>query len=213
MAIQDVLRWHDGAGWLVLSGGNDALSDIRAMALSRAKSDGGVAYIGLHEDDNEDIIEDMADLGAPTGYLVNIRTEDDDTIKSRIQDASLIVIPDEYDPEIMYSALVGSAFDTLRQAYEDGKVILVEGQQIALFGKLFMLDDETTKDAFDVVENTLILSDVIQLGESELAIEILEAQLVTVALGIGVGSALVLGQNKQLEIWGEGQVSIALGRT
>lgn len=211
MAMQDILRWQDGAGWLILSGGNDSLSEIRAMALSRAKSNGSVAYIGLHEDDNEDIIDDMADLGAPTGYLVNIRTEDDDTIKQRIEDASLIVISDEYDPEIMYSALVGIAIDTLREAYENGKVILVEGRQIGLFGKLFLINDDTPKDAFNFVENTLILADVVSLGDSALAIELLEARLATIALGVGVGSALVLGQGRQVETWGKQQVSIALG--
>lgn len=211
MAIEDVLRWVNGEGWLVLSGRNDILSEVRAMALSRANAEGGVAYIGLDDDDNEDLIEDMAELGAPTGYLVNIVAEDDETIRQRLEDASLIVIPDGYEPEIMYSSLTGVAIEAIRGAYKQGVVVLVEGEQISLFGKYFKLHDGTTKEGYDFVENSLLLANVVSLADSDVAIAMLESRLVTVALGIGIGSALVLGPNNIVETWGKRQVSIALG--
>ena len=211
MSVNDVLKWIDGHGWLILSGGNDSLSEIRAMALSRASSDGSVVYIGLDEDDGEDILDDMSELGAPTGYLVNSMTEDDNTIKERIADASLIVIPDEYNPRQLKSALMGAGIDAIREAYESGTTILVEGRVTTLFGKVYSPQNAEMLEGFSFVEDTLLLNGVESLAESETAVTTLASALVKVAIGIGVGSALVLGGANMVETWGKKQVSIALG--
>ena len=211
MSVSDVLKWIDGSGWLILSGGNDRLSEIRAMALSRANADGSVVYIGLDEDDGEDVLDDMSELGAPTGYLVNIMTEDDNTIKARIAEASLIVIPDEYDPKQLKSALAGAGIEAIRTAYERGAVILAEGGAMTLFGKLFSDQNQDLLEGFSLVDDTLLISGVETISESKIAVSALASEVVKFALGIGIGSALVLGATDTVETWGKKHVSIALG--
>jgi len=211
MSVSDVLKWADGRGWLILSGGNDSLSEIRAMALGRTNVDGSIVYIGLDEDDGEDVLDDMSELGAPTGYLVNIMTEDDNTIKERIAESSLIVIPDEYHPKQLKSALAGAGIGAIRSAYERGAVILAEGGAMTLFGKLFSDQNENLLAGFGFVEDTLLISGVETLAESDIAVSALNSSAINFALGIGVGSALVLGSTNIVETWGKKQVSIALG--
>src|SRR5574338_120647 len=99
MAQNNVLRWQDGRGWLILSGGGQAASDVRAEALGRAAADGGVAYITLggRTESGEKALADMEDLGAPSGYLVDVLTEDDDTVNTKLSEAGIVVIEGDVD--------------------------------------------------------------------------------------------------------------------
>ena len=114
-----VLTWRSGNGWLVLSGGPDSLSEIRAQALTRMTLVGGAAYISL-DDDDDDVLEDLGELGGPTGYLVNVLLEDDDTIRARLKEAGLVLLPDNVDPEVLRSALMGAAVEAILDAFERG---------------------------------------------------------------------------------------------
>src|SRR5690606_13987307 len=92
MARNNVLRWQDGRGWLILSGGGADASDVRAQAIGRVSADGGVAYVSLSGAQAEKALADMEDLGAPSGYLVDVLTEDDETIQAKLSEAGLVVI-------------------------------------------------------------------------------------------------------------------------
>ena len=99
MAHNNVLRWRDGRGWLVLSGWAEAGSEVRAQAIGRTAADGGVAYVSLGNDTNvaEAALLDMEDLGAASGYLVDVLSEDDETIRTKLAEASMIVIESDAD--------------------------------------------------------------------------------------------------------------------
>jgi hypothetical protein len=212
MSISEVLSWPDGQGWLVLSGGPHALGDVRALALSRVSLlDGEVVYVGLHADSGEELIDDLTDLGAPTGYLVNVLTEDDETIQTSLSGATLIVIPGETDAPTLRSALMGAALEGMRTALEHGAVILAEGPAAAIFGRLIALETGELLDGFDWLQQALVLPGVSSLADSEQALEALATQAVEVAVGIGVGSALALGPGGQVETWGERAVTVVLG--
>lgn len=206
-----ILRWYAGQGWLVLSGGADPLSEIRAQALGRISADGGIAYLGLDDDDYDDLIEDMGELGAPTGYLVNIMTEDDETIRQRLQDAAMIFIPDHYRPEALLPALPGAAADGLKSAYERGAIILAEGSSVALLGSKVRVETGEAVNGLGYLEDTFIVSAVESIAESESARMMLSAHVANVAIGVGIGSALVLGPDDHIETWGKSVVTIALG--
>lgn len=209
-ADNQVLSWPDGTGWLALSGGRDALGDIRAQALSRIFIDGQVVYVGLDNDDYDDLLEDMGDLGAPAGYLVNILTEDDATIYDALSKAAMIVIPEHDDMDMMRSALKGAAVDGIRAAYEQHAVILAEGRGAALFGAKLLSDADEVVDGLDWVKETVIVPSIVSVAQSKTARDLLATHLVNVAVGLGIGSALVLGPNGLIETWGQ-QVTIALG--
>ena len=52
-------------------------------------------------------LADFEDLGAPTGYLVNIMIEDDDTIRRSLRDVGLVVLDAAADPRRLVDALRG----------------------------------------------------------------------------------------------------------
>lgn len=213
MSVDQVLNWIPGAGWLVLSGGRTTLSEIRANVLSRAKPDGGVAYIGLSVDDAEDVMDDMAELGAPTGYLVNVMTEDDETITDQITDASIIVISGDYDPQTLLSGLFGAAAKAIQSAYEGGTIVLAEGGAVSTFGQVLPFYPGRLGDGLKWVTDAVIIPGVTSVNQSTEARAALETHTAKIAIGIAEGSALVLGPGGQVETWGGKQVTVGLGGT
>ena len=211
MSKNQILSWVDGTGWLVLSGGPVSLGTVRAAALSRITVEGSIAYIGLSENDNEELIEDMGELGAPTGYLVNVMAEDDETVRQQLTYAALIVVPGDFDLVTLHGGLLGAAMEGLAAAYKRGSVILVEGCATMLFGKVVQTESGQQFEGLNWVRNALIVPAITSISESPQARDLLASKQAGIAIGIGVGSALVLGPDAAIELWGQKQVTIALG--
>lgn len=213
MTHKNVLRWMDGRGWLVFSGGQ-SVTTIRAQVIERLATDGAVAYITLGDESGlgEHALTDMADLGAPSGYLVNILAEDDETIQSRLADAGMVVIEDSSDVMQMRSALMGAALDGIQVAFENGAIILAEASSAALFGSWLVDSTGNTLTGLEWLEGALIVPGVNAISESPSAKHLLRVQPDAIAVGIGGQSALALGPDGEVELWGERQVSVALGR-
>ncbi|MFW5748872.1 MAG: hypothetical protein ACOCYT_04580 [Chloroflexota bacterium] len=203
------LEWVEGAGWLIFSGGADALGEIRAQALGRMKSDGGVAYIGLGADSADDLIEDMGELGAPTGFLIDVLSEDDDTIREQMREAALIVIPSEVGVEQLKDVLTGPPLESIGMAYRRGAVVLVEGEAVSLFGGIFVVENKGIS-GFDWVRGAYLLPGVTSIAQSPIARELLNAEAARLAVGIGDESALALGPGGAVEVLGTGQVTLVL---
>lgn len=211
-AINDLLRWPDGLGWLVLSGGDDTGSELRARALRLiALNDGAIAYIGISESSADATLDDLEDLGAPTGYLVNVMMEDDDTLHNQLESAGMVMIDADEPTEALRSSLVGAADDAIRAAHLRGAVVLAEGANAALFGARLAAGDRLKK-GLDWLANALILPGVVSLAESPVAQQALSEDDGAIVVGIGAGSALALGPGGLIETWGARQVTIALGR-
>src|SRR5260370_3100809 len=100
MPRANMIRWRDGAGWLVLSGGGDIESaetgEIEAEALARVAAGDPMAYIWAAGDVEtaDKHLEALLDLGAPTGYLVDVLTEDDETVRGQLPVPGLTVLRD-----------------------------------------------------------------------------------------------------------------------
>jgi len=206
MASNNVLRWKDGRGWLVLSG--SASSDVRAQALGRSAADGAVAYIS-----GEQAMADMEDLGAPSGYLVDILAEDDATLEDRIGDAGMVVVDGTMPAGQLRSGLVGAAANGIETAFSNGAVILAEGQGAAMFGAWVAVESEEIARGLDWLDSSLIVPGSTSLAESPPAREILDTEPAAIVIGVGAGSALALGPDGEVETWGDKQVAIALGRS
>lgn len=214
MARNNVLRWLDGRGWLVLSGGYVSGSEIRATALGRAAADGGVAYLNLGGEvgSGEHALSDMDDLGAPPGYIVDVLTEDDETIQTKLADAGIIVVEAGANLTDVRSAVLGATSRGMQTAYQNGAVVLVEGLSIGVFGEWVMLESGTLASGLKWLENGVLLPGITAVSESEIGKTVLNRQPSAIALGIGIGSALALGPDGEVETWGGKQVTIALGR-
>jgi hypothetical protein len=214
MARNNVLRWMDGRGWLVLAGGGDNLSDIRANALSRAAADGGIAYVtlGSQSVEAENVLADMEDLGAPSGYFVDILSEDDQTVQAKLADAGIIVVDGSASLDDLRSSLIGAANDGIQVAFQNGAVVLAEGRAAVIFGAWILLELGELTSGLEWLENSLIVPGITSVSESSAVQEVLLLQPGAIAVGIGEGSALALGPDGEVETWGERQVTIALGK-
>src|SRR5579859_3473847 len=117
MPQANVIRWRNGTGWIVLSGGEDSSSadttEIEAEALARVAPGATVAYIWAAGDveDADEHLSALEELGAPTGYLVDVQTEDDDTLRRQLSETGLIVLGDGPNASQLRSALLGAALE------------------------------------------------------------------------------------------------------
>lgn len=207
------LRYLAGRGWLIFSGGDDAGSEIRAHALTRAKTYGVTAYISLADDGGDSLMDDLEDLGARTGYFIDPAYDDPEDIEERLSTASMIVIQPGSSIDELYEALQGAAESGIRQAYERGAVILFEGLAGNLFGRWIISDEGDLVDGFDWVKDAFIEPESGGIEDSRAVQAVLEEFEDVIAINIAVGSALVLGAEGRIEIWGDPpQVTISLGR-
>ena len=213
MQRTNVIRWRDGAGWLVLSGGELESADsteIEAEALARVPAGDPLAYIWA-AGDVESADQHLAmfeDLGAPTGFLVDVLTEDDDTLHRQLADSGLIVIGDGPNLKDLRSGLLGAALEGISEAYERGAVVLGVGQGAAVLGSIL---PET--QGLGWVEGAAIMPSYENEDEAARLRELLIQHPDAYGLGIGTGSALALGPNGEIAAWGNGQVTVTLGRS
>jgi hypothetical protein len=211
MPAKGLLNWLDGNGWLVMSGGDTPGSPLRAQALTRIHADGVVIYISLADDEGEALQEDMEDLGAPVGYIVNIEDEEPESLMKHLKEASLIVIESGENIDSLYWLLKDAAVEGLRTAYERGAMILIEGLAVNLFGRWIMSDGGEILPGLDWLQSAFIEPGVTGAGESRAVQAVFAEFPEAIAVEIGEGSALCLGGNDSLETWGEKQVTISLG--
>lgn len=203
MYTGDFFHWPDGAGWIILSGGNSAASIVRADALIRS-GPGPIAYISTDGDIDaaQRALEDMASLGAPSGYLVNAAIDEPDAIRELLTEAGIIVLDQELSPYEVVEQLRGFLNQVLITAYENGAMILAEAASCSAFGSWLIEDDELLP-ALCWLDDALITT-----GEAQ---SIDRASLTSLQLHIPAESALALGPAGQLELWGNQDIQITLG--
>lgn len=211
MPTRSVFHWPDGRGWIVLSGGVDPGGDIRAFAIGRAAADGGVAVVttGGGGESAERVLDDVEDLGAPSGYLVDVSSEDDATVTAKLADAGMILIEAGESAAEIKSALMGAAAEGIQTAFENGAVILAEGVSAQALGGWIVKDDGQLAAGLEWLDGLIApgVTSAAQWGH-----DLLLEQPLAYVVGIGAGSALALGPDGQVETWGKGEVSVALGR-
>jgi hypothetical protein len=211
MPSRGLLNWQEGSGWLVFSGGDTAGSPLRAQVLTRAMADGPVIYLSLADDEGEALQEDLEDLGATVGYILNLEDEEPESILKELQQASLIVIEAGDSVNRLYRLLRGAAIEGLQAAYERGAGILVEGLAVNLFGKWVMSDSGEILDGLDWLQNAFIEPGVTGADESRAVQAVFAEFPEAIAVEIGEGSALYLSASGEIETWGNNQVTISLG--
>lgn len=207
------LQYITGKGWLIFSGGNSASSPIRAQAITRAKSYGITAYISKADDEGDSLLDDMVDLGARSGYFIDLEYDEAEEMIEQLKTASLIVIEVGSSLDALYYALRGAALEGIKQAYERGGVVLIEGLAVNLFGRWVMSNEGDILDGFNWVLNTFIEPESTGIDDSRAVQTIMQQIEDAIAINIASGSALVVGGEGQVEIWGEEKnVTISLGR-
>jgi hypothetical protein len=212
MPQANVIRWRDGTGWLVLSGGttgDDADGDIEAETLARVEVGRPVAYIWAAGDveSADKHLEALDELGAPTGYLVDVLTEDDDTLRKQLEIAGLVVLGNGPNTKELRSGLFGAAIEGIGTAFDRGAVIMGIGQGATVLGSI--LGEQT---GLGWVEGAIIAPEYNDENEQARLRDLLQKHPDAYGLGIAAGSALALGPNGEVEALGDGKVTVTLGR-
>ena len=211
MPDQAPFSWIDSPGWIVLSGPSDPLSDIRAQALSRFNAGGVVAYISLADDLGDALMDDMAELGAPTGYLVDLEEQDNNETYDRLIHAGIIVVDAAEQADRLLRLMRQTAVHALKDALSHGALILFEGAAASLAGERFLAANGEVRSGLKFLSNVLVVpnqSSIASYTDSHKARLTLPE---TVFIGLPRGAALVLGPDGQIETWGDGDVTISLG--
>ena len=211
MSAAAPFSWLDTQGWLILSGRRDSLSEIRARALSRYLGGGAMAYVSLRGDLGDALMDDMAELGAPSGYLVDLEEADNNEIYERLSGAGMIVIEADCRAAQLKGLMSQTATSAMKAALERGALILFEGAAAAIVGERALSADGEIIAGINFVHKTLILPSGKDGAESE-KLRSIHHRLPGVSLiHLECGAALALGPARQLETWGDGEVRISLG--
>ena len=204
------LKWLPTNGWIVLSGRADALSEIRARALSRHNASGAIAYISLADDLGDELMDDMAELGAASGYLVDLEEQDNNEIYERLSGAAMIVVDAAEQGDRLIRLLRRTAIHALKEALNRGALLFFEGAAAATAGEFILTAEDRIASGLNFVQNALVATDMGRRAGDD-ALRAARRELPdAVFLGLAAGSALVLGPEGQVETWGEGQVAISL---
>jgi cyanophycinase-like exopeptidase len=212
----NIFKWLAGRGWLVLAGGGpwetpDALN-IQASLLSHTHSQGPLAYVWAASDvDTADRhMEALRELGARTGYLVDIMTETDDELFRQISEAGVIILGDGPRSEDLHDALIGVALRGIQEAFNRGATIYAVGSSAAMLGSFYLHDDEALA-GFGWLSGAIVLP-----GYTSEQADLMRAQVAarpeSYGLGLGEGAALALGPRGEVEVWGNEAITVALGQ-
>ena len=213
MPARAAISWLEARGWLVLAGSVRGSESVRARALAVAAADGGVAVLACAGENEavELLLNDFEDLGAQSGYIVDAFVEDDETLCSRLAEAGIVVVGAESDAGFVQDALTGAISEGIRMAWKQGALVLLEGPAAMSAGNWVLQEAESCDSGLGWLPGAFILPGVTDVGSSPVASALLAEAPAAIALGIGPQSALALGPDGELEIWGAQQVSIALG--
>lgn len=205
----NLFSWREGAGTLVLAGAPS--DDVRATVLMRNVADGAVAcvFIGNIPSAADAMLDDLEDLGAPSGYLVDVLSEDDDLVRDRLGEASIIVINSYLGPNEVRSAMTGAAYAGLEAAYANGAIILAEGMACDMFGDLVI--DGEVREGFAWLEGALVASGATIDELRQYGAEVLKQYPEKFMLLLGAGGAMAFSADGRVETWGDGEVTIQLG--
>ncbi|MFW6135883.1 MAG: Type 1 glutamine amidotransferase-like domain-containing protein [Chloroflexota bacterium] len=223
------LRWRAGAGWLVLAGGGSwragETGDVDAAALGWADLDRPLAVLptaGLSTPQAEALLDDYAELGGPSGYVVPIYDPAGAQMPENVallEDAGLIYVSDGPDAVALVRALRRSpALEAMARAFEEGAVILGMGAGAAAFGA-WVEDpqaDDRAEPGSDVRAGLAWLHGVIiapHFAGAEVAHRLrhlLDLKPNCLGLGIPERTALGLGPAGEVENVGAGQVTVVV---
>lgn len=212
----NIFRWRAGRGWLVLAGGgswdDSAVQDVEAHVLRRTVSLGPLAYVWTASDIEtaDRHMDALRELGARTGYLVDIVTESDNALAEQLNEAGVIILADGPHHEALRDAMPGVVLDSIEEAYQRGATVYAVGRSAAMLGA-HVLDHDEWMSGFDWLSHALIYPGFTPEDAEQLR-EWVRDFPDGYGLGLGRGAALALGPLGEVEVWGNGAITVSLGQ-
>jgi hypothetical protein len=200
---------------LILAGdgsGSGAVGEVETLALAKATPGEPIAYIHAAGDVEaaDQHLAALEDAGAPTGYLVDVQAEDDDTLREQLAQAGLIIIGDGPNPGALRNGLIGAALNGIGEAFDRGSSVLAIGAGAAIFGQKFR-SGEQVREGLGWLERAIILPNYDPERDAPIMRAVLMQYPDSFGLGIGLESALAFGGSGEVEAWGMRKLSILLG--
>jgi len=185
---------------------------VEAKMLGHTVSQGPVAYIWAASDleTADQHMESLRDLGARTGYLVDVLTEEDDLLFRQLNEAGVIILGDGPQTETLRQALVGTALRGIEDAFSRGATVYAVGWSAALFGS-YTVDNDTLIPGFNWLAQSIIMPTHTPPEADGLRGWVRQVPN-GYGLGLGQGSALAFGPTGEVEVWGSAAITVSLGR-
>jgi len=212
----NILQWRAGRGWLVLAGGGPLdsgdVQNIEASLLRNTLSLGPIAYIWAAGDIEaaDRHMDALRDLGARTGYLVDILSETDDELAERLGEAGVIIFGDGPQQETLREALPGVVLRSVEEAFMRGASVYGVGRSATLWGAA-AVENGAPVVGFNWLAHALIVPGYTPADADALRERLQHVRAARYGVGLGEGAALALGPRGEVEIWGSPAVTIALG--
>ncbi|WP_119065286.1 Type 1 glutamine amidotransferase-like domain-containing protein [Aggregatilinea lenta] len=211
----NIFRWREGGGWLVVSGGGAVLSEdvqsIEARVLVLTHSQGPIAYIWAAGDiDAADAhMDSLQELGARTGYLVDILTEEDDVLFRQLNEAGVIILGGGPRVDVLADALSGVVLRAIEDAFARGATVYAVGESAGMLAA-YSVRDDTILPGIGWLAGALALPGY-SADQADRLRDLVYAHPEAYGLGLAVGAAMAFGPQGEVEVWGNRQVTVSLG--
>lgn len=212
----NVFHWLPGRGWIVLSGGgppeSDDVQSVEAHLLARTVSQGPLVYVWAAGDlDSADRhMDSLRELGARTGYLVDILSEPDEEVYARLSEAGVIILGDGPQQDALHDALSGVVLEAIHSAFSRGAMVYAVGLSAEQFGA-HRIGERDLVPGIQWLERAIIVSGYTP-DMAEGLRQVVRQTPHSFGLGISQGAAVALGPLGEVEVWGSAAVTVALGQ-
>jgi len=222
MPQQGPLRWLDGEGWIVLLGGGNPHRgetdpvDIRLLSVANLDRPMIVLTGGGSPREAEAILDHYTQLGGPGGVTFALPSAqtgllDTPDVLMLIKEAGIIYLGGE-DPFALIANLYESlAFQQIVESYStlQGLTLIGAGAGAAALGRWAFTPEPPHQQAMGLgfVMNAVIVPHFTSTADSPVLRALPQIDESLLGLGVPDGTALAMGPQGQLEMWGEGQVT------
>lgn len=212
----NIFQWRPGNGWIILGGGGSWLDPdvqtVEAAMLTRTLSQGPLAYVWAAGDleSADRHMEALRDLGARTGYLVDVVNEDDEAIYEQLSEAGMIILGDGPRTRALREALSGVTLGGLEEAFFQGATIYAAGASAGLLGAA-LVEQGRLVDGVGWLASAVILPGYTPDQAADLRAWV-RGMPEGYGLGLGPGAGLALGPQGEVEVLGSGAVTVLLGQ-
>jgi hypothetical protein len=216
MPQRNIFQWRAGNGWLVLSGGGNwdtqDVTGIEANVLTHTVSQGPIAYVWAAGDVEtaDRHMDSLRDLGARTGYLVDILSEGEDDLFRQLSEAGVIILGDGARGEILRDAMAGVVLRSIEMAFSQGATLYTVGMSVPMLGARVFYSDSWSA-GFGWLAQSVIMPGYTTEQADRLR-DWVQAYPEGYGLGLGEGAALALGPQGEVEVWGNGAITVSLGQ-
>jgi cyanophycinase-like exopeptidase len=214
------LRWRDGRGWLVLTGGGKPkdISHILRAAIDAMSDESPVVFVPTASaapegdyDTSQRILAQIKTLGGPAGYMAPIFTHTDATdLRNvrRLAQAGLVYLGDGQAQRLITTLSDTPTLDALAAAYEAGAVVVAAGAAACALGARGLYEQEMV--GWGWLPDALICPHFVEASTLR---EAIKAHPECLGLGIPNDTALALGPDSQVQTLSASgqQVTVVLG--